>query len=263
MDFYDTHAHSYLSFDSKEDPRNYLSETTRTVALTEHLEFDYAYVEGGQTIPDFQRMLEWQRDWKEEGNQLLMGVEIGYSAGKAEELKKAIAPYPIDLKLLSSHHNNEYDFMDIHVDATPEEMLDSYLKQLSEALDYFPDAHIFCHFDYGFRIFDMAPKDFKKYEKHLVPILKKVIKHGLAFELNSKSIFDYENLAMYEWAIPIYQELGGTLFSIGSDAHKAESHYKNFGGLIQLLESFQVQSVAQFHKQKLTKYPLHELKKQF
>lgn len=263
MNFYDTHAHSFLSFDSEEDPRNYLSKKTKVVALTEHLEFDYVYVEGGQSIPVFDQMLEWQKAWKEEGNQLLMGVEIGYSKGNQQELKRAIAPYPMDIKLLSSHHNNEYDFMDTNADATPEEMLKSYLTQLSEALDHFSDAQIFCHFDYGFRIFDMAPKDFKKYEEHLVPILEKVIKHGLAFELNSKSIFEYENLAMYDWLIPIYQALGGTLFSIGSDAHEAGKHYLKFGELIPLLEKYNIQSVAQFYNQELTNYPLSELKKHF
>lgn len=153
--------------------------------------------------------------------------------------------------------------MDTKADATPEEMIKSYLTQLNEALDHFSDAQIFCHFDYGFRIFDLSPKDFKHYEEQLIPLLKKVIKYGLAFELNSKSIFGYENRAMYEWIIPIYQELGGRLFSLGSDAHEAESHYLNFGELINLLDKFEVQSVAQFYKQELTNYPLSELKKKF
>lgn len=263
MDFYDTHAHSLLSFDSEEEPNNYLTDLTQTVALTEHLEFDYKYVEGGQLIPQFEQIIDWQNVWKKEGNQLLMGVEIGYSKGNANRLKQAIEPFEMDLLLLSSHHNNEYDFMDTKVAATPEEMMGSYLSQLEEAVDYFPDAQIFCHFDYGFRIFDLSPNEFNNYEEQLVAILQKVIQHNLAFELNSKSIFDYENRAMYEWLIPIYQSLGGTLFSIGSDAHKATDHYKKFGELIHILDQFGVKSVAQFHKQQLSNYPLTELKKKF
>ncbi len=263
MNFYDTHAHSHLSFDSKEDPRNYLTDKTKIVALTDHLEFDFSFVEGGQAIPDFGQISQWQKDWEARDCQLLMGVEIGYSKGNEERLREAIAPYEMDLKLLSSHHNGEYGFMDTSGPARPEEMIDSYLTQLEEALDYFPDAQIFTHFDYGFRIFDMKEEDYKKYEARFIPILKKVIKHELAFELNSKSMFGYENMAMYEWIIPIYQELGGTLFSLGSDAHKASDHYYKFGEVIELLDKFNIESVAQFHKQELIAFPVEELKEHF
>ena len=153
--------------------------------------------------------------------------------------------------------------MDEEAEATPEEMIHSFLIQTEEALDYFSDAQIFCHFDYGFRIFDMNLQQFKVYEERLIPILQKVIDYGLAFELNSKSIFTYENLALYEYAIPLYQDLGGTLFSIGSDAHKTEEHYMEFGNLMNLLDKFDVDSVAQFHQQALSHYPLKELKRRF
>jgi histidinol-phosphatase (PHP family) len=263
LEFYDTHAHSLLSFDSEEDPKNYLIEDTRVVALTDHLEMDYAYVEGNELIPDFDQIPAWQKEWDSNGKELLMGVEIGYSKGNAKRLKQAIALYSMDLKLLSTHHNNTYDYMDENAEATPEEMIDSFLIQTEEAVDHFPEAQIFCHFDYGFRIFDMSLQQFKAYEERLVPILQKVIEYGLAFELNSKSIFGYENLDLYEHVIPIYQELGGRLFSIGSDAHKAEEHYMEFGNLINLLDKHQVETVAQFYQQELSHYPLKELKKRF
>lgn len=263
MEFYDTHAHSLLSFDSEEEPKNYLTKNTNVMALTEHLEMDYAYVEGDELVPNFEQTLAWQKEWAQEGKQLLMGVEIGYSDGNADKLRQAIQPYPMDLKLLSTHHNNRYDYMDEDADATPEEMIQSFLTQSEDALDHFSDAQIFCHFDYGFRIFDMTLQQFKAYEERLIPILKKVIEYGLAFELNSKSIFAYDNLALYEHVIPLYQKLGGTLFSIGSDAHKAEEHYMAFGNLINLLDKYQVDSVAQYHKQELSLYPLKDLKKRF
>jgi histidinol-phosphatase (PHP family) len=263
MEFYDTHAHSLLSFDSEENPKNYLSKSTNVVALTEHLEMDYTYVEEDTLIPDFDQMFEWKQAWKKEEKCLLMGVEIGYSHGNADRLKQAIKPYSLDLKLLSIHHNNDYDYMDARAKATPEEMLESFLTQSTEALEHFPDAQIFCHFDYGFRIYEMSEEQFEPYKERFIPIFKKMIKQGLAFELNSKSIFKYNNRALYEWAIPVYQNLGGNLFSIGSDAHQAEDQYMRFGELINLLDAFDIKTVAQFYKQKLSHYPIEELKKRF
>ena len=142
-------------------------------------------------------------------------MEVGYSHGNAGRLKAAIQPYQMDLKLLSIHHNNIYDYMDSKANATPEERLDSFLTQSAEALDHFSDAQIFCHFDYGFRIYEMNERQFESYKKRLISIFEKIIDKGLAFELNSKSIFNYNNRSIYEWAIPVYQDLGGILNRFG------------------------------------------------
>ena len=97
----------------------------------------------------------------------------------------------------------------------PAIVIPQYFAHLSE-------ADVFAHFDYGFRVFGLSLAEFKQYEAQFLPILDQVIKNKLAFELNAKSAYLYDNLALYEYAIGLYISRGGTLFSVGSDGYYLE-----------------------------------------
>lgn len=264
MLFYDTHMHSHLSFDCFEDPVKYLTPDTKRITFTEHLDLANTANEGQDDIPDFKQMLAWQEVFKQKYEvELLMGVEVGYVLSHRTRLKQILSEYEFDLVLLSVHQNDRYDYMDDTVEESAEVMIHAYLDQLIQALDDMGDCQIMTHFDYGFRIHRLEEADLLPYEPKLVQILEKCIEQGLAFELNSKSIFKYQNQFLYEWAIPKYQALGGTLFSLGSDAHQVSEHFQHFKELIQLLETFNVKEIAQFRSKELSLYPLDELKKFF
>lgn len=264
MLFYDTHMHSHLSFDCFEDPVRYLTPDTERITFTEHLDLANTANGGQDDIPDFEQMLAWKEVFKQQYKvELLTGVEVGYVPSHLTRLKEILANHEFDLKLLSVHQNNQYDYMDDTVTESAEVMINAYLDQLIQALDEMTGCQIMTHFDYGFRIHQLKATDLAPYESKLILILTKCIEHGLAFELNSKSIVKYNNQFLYEWAIPQYQALGGTLFSLGSDAHQVSEHFMDFKELIQLLERFNVEKVAQFSGQKLSLYPLADLKNHF
>lgn len=100
----------------------------------------------------------------------------------------------------------------------PAIVIPQYFAQLSE-------ADVFAHFDYGFRVFGLSLAEFKQYEAQFLTILDQVIKNKLAFELNAKSAYLYDNLALYEYVIDLYLSRGGTLFSVGSDGHYYLEHF--------------------------------------
>lgn len=259
MKFYDTHMHSHLSFDCFEDPEAYISEKTEFITFTEHLDLDNTANKRQDDIPNFDELLKWQKQFKEKFNvDLLLGVEIGFVPSHQERLEKIISTYDFDLKLLSVHQNEDYDYMD-SVDVQPEIMINKYLDQLLLALNLMKDCHIMTHFDYGFRIHQLMADQLAPYEDKLMAIFQKCADNGLAFELNSKSLYNYDNKDLYEWAIPRYQSVGGTLFSLGSDAHRVDEHFMRFDESIELLEKFGVSQVAQFNRGKLYFQDLEEL----
>lgn len=263
MKFYDTHMHSHLSFDCVETPQSYLDEETENITFTEHLDLENTANEGQDDIPDFQQHLNWQKQFKEaEQVNLLLGVEIGYVPTHQKRLEKILEPYPFDLKLLSVHQNSQYDYMDQTTGDAPEMMINKYLDQLLEALEQMKGCQIMTHFDYGFRIHPITADRLQPYENKLMRIFEKCANLGLAFELNSKSLWKYNKLDLYKWAIPRFQSVGGNLFSLGSDAHKADEHFMNFLDSIEILEKFGVTEVAQYQHQELYLYPLARLKKE-
>ena len=159
------------------------------------------------------------------------------------------------------HHNGQYDYLDDEVkDMDPAIVIPQYFAQLSEALVVI-EADVFAHFDYSFRVFGLSVAEFKQYEAQFLPILDQVIKNKLAFELNAKSAYLYDNLALYEYVIDLYLSRGGTLFSVGSDGHYLEHFRFHFDDLFALLKAKGVTELAIYQIRKANYGSITSLKK--
>ncbi len=251
MTFYDTHMHSYLSFDSEAEPTSYISEKTEILTFTEHLDLDNTIFDKRDDIPDFDEIVKWQEGFQTEHNiELLLGVEVGYVPGQADRLRAILSAYAFDVKLLSCHQNDRYDYMDEITEDSPEEMMTKYVNQLYEAVSTMTGCQIMTHFDYGFRVHHVSAETFEAYKEPLKRVFEQAIAKDFAFELNGKSIAKYGTLDLYKWAVPAYLELGGSIFTLGSDAHQASEHFLAFDEMIALLEEHGVTEVALYKKQK-------------
>lgn len=257
MQFYDQHCHTQLSFDSEASPWDYAKLGLDVLTFTEHLDLANPASNGQDDIPDFQQTLNWQKTFsKDYDSHLLLGVEVGYAPGQAARLREVLAPYDFDIQLLSCHHNLRYDYMDTaeHSDKLdePVAMMDQYVTQLLEAVQALPEVQVLAHFDYGFRVHNVSTQwIIERYGEQLIEVFKQCIRQDIAFELNSKSIYKYDKLALYRWAIPIYRQFGGHLFSLGSDAHEVADYQLAFDQLKALLLEFDIQEVALFEAQKV------------
>lgn len=260
MTFFDQHMHSHFSFDSTEDPFNYISEDTKVLTLTEHFDFNNPYNHFNDDIPDFDAIIALQKEMKEKhGVKLLLGVETGYVPEYHNQIEALLSRYDFDHILLSCHHNNEFDFMDPKIKNQSYDPIEVYLKQLKTAISKNNYAQIFTHFDYGMRIHDMTVQELKNYESLLVDVFDAVIQKKLAFELNSKSMYKYGCYDLYLYAIPLYQSLGGKLFSLGSDAHEVADHFLNFNESIEILKHHNVEAVQVYQKKKQIDIPIDSL----
>jgi len=101
---------------------------------------------------------------------------------------------------------------------------------------------------------------FEAFKEPLKRVFKQAIENDFAFELNGKSIVKYGTIELYKWAIPTYIELGGTIFSLGSDAHNASEHFIGFADMIALLEQHGVAKVALYKNQERYMVPLKTVK---
>ena len=239
-------------------PRNedYLTNYDGYVVTTEH--FDLANpVTKVDDIPDYEMYSQTIDSLnKRFGNRVLKGIEIGYIASEKDRIIDYLADKDYDLKLLSVHHNGQFDYLDDEVkDMDPAIVIPQYFAQLSEALVVI-EADVFAHFDYSFRVFGLSVAEFKQYEAQFLLILDQVIKNKLAFELNAKSAYLYDNLALYEYVIDLYLSRGGTLFSVGSDGYYLRHFRFHFDDLFALLKAKGVTELAFYQKGKRIMVPL-------
>ena len=241
MNYYDQHLHTFLSFDSEERFENYLAFQPEFFVATDHFDLKNPYSNYRDDIPDYEQLQQCHQTLQEQtATKLLKGIEIGVVPGQETQIRDYLDQHPYDLKLVSIHQNGSFDYMD---DAVLEKdkltVVKSYFDQMATVLDTFSDGHI--------RRFDFTAEELAQhFEKELTVIFKKVVARELAFEVNAKSFGPYQNASLYEYAIPLYQSVGGKLFTLGSDAHKSSDYRLLFAEMSQMLCSFGVEQLAVF-----------------
>lgn len=150
--------------------------------------------------------------------------------------------HPYDLKLISIHQNGRFDYMDdVVLTKNRIDLVRECFDQMLKVLESFPEGDVLTHFDYGLRRFAFTPDEFAEhFEYSLLKIFKKIVEREMAIELNAKSFLKYGNEELYRYAVPLYQSVGGKLFTLGSDAHVAEDFQMGFKERGQLLTDYQV-----------------------
>ena len=233
----DNHLHTYFSYDCEADFQDYLDHYPGEIVTTEHYDLSNPYGGSHQDdVPDYEaysaKIAELNQVY---GNRIKKGIEIGYYAPRKADILAFLADKDYDLKLLSVHHNGSFDYLEDQVLALDKaELIPRYLKEVEAAIEAVP-ADVLAHFDYGFRKFQVTVEELKSFEHLLRQLFQKMIDHGLAFELNCKSMYLYGHEDLYIYALSLVKELGGQRFSVGSDGHKLEHFRLNFDRVAQIL----------------------------
>lgn len=251
MPYFDQHVHTRYSFDSDAEMLDYLNQTKLPFVTTEHLEMSNPYDDKRDDKPDYQAYVAEQAQLAQTvGNELLRGIEVGYYEPRLDAIKAYLAAGDYDITLLSFHHDGSYDYQDTHFrDVDVRTQVVTYYERMLAGLQKFHDADVLAHFDYGLRVLDVTPAQLAAWAG---PLLKQIfalaVQYQLAFELNTKSMYRWRNVALYEYALPLYLEAGGTLFTIGSDAHIGDAFRNHFADAQELLKQNGVDKLAVYHK---------------
>lgn len=247
--YYDQHMHSNFSFDSEEQLENYLKITTHPIVTTEHFDLHNPLENGRDSIPDYEAYVDKMTELADQYQRpIYKGIEVGYSFGQAEQIQAFLVGKNYDLILLSIHSNQKYDYMeDQATELALPNLVEEYYGLMNEAIDQVPQANVLAHFEYGFRIREISVAEYRQLaEPMLTKVFQNAIDHDLAMEINSKSIILRDNLALYEYAIELWQSLGGTKFTLGSDAHEVAHFELGFPELKAMLKRHGVQQLVSF-----------------
>lgn len=251
MRYYDQHVHTHYSFDSEAQMRDYLAQTKLPFVTTEHLEMSNPDDDKRDDLPDYPAYIaEQARMAAACGNDMLRGIEAGYYAPRLDSLRAYLAAGDYDITLLSFHHDGERDYQNAYfrsIDTRAHVI--TYYERMLAGLQQFHDADVLAHFDYGLRVLDVTPEQLAEWAEPLLrQIFASAVKYNLAFELNTKSMFRWHNAALYDYALPLYLAAGGTLFTIGSDAHTGDAFRNHFTDAQALLRRNGVNQLAVYRK---------------
>ncbi len=233
----DYHIHTSHSVDSNVFMDDYCKRAIalgiQEVCFTDHVDYDIVNDQLGpnttQTI-DYDAFFEQIESCRATyGDQLTIraGVEFGIQKHTISKYQHDAKQYPFDFILLSSHEidNQEFWLYDYQKNKTQLEIHQGYYQNLLDIIQSFDDYSVLAHLDVIKRYDDYGPFDDQLIlETHITPILKHIIEHGKGIEVNASS-FQYElpDLMPSTLILKKYYELGGTIITIGSDAHHIDA----------------------------------------
>lgn len=236
----DNHLHTYFSYDSKANFEDYLKLTDGDIVTTEH--FDLSNPDTlRDDIPDYDSYSAKIKSLNETyGNRFKKGIEIGYYQPREKDIISYLSDKTFDLKLLSVHHNGQFDYLnDVVLKKDKMEVTQDYLNHLEYAIGRV-EADVLAHFDYGFRKYHLTVQELQTFENQLKRIFKKMIAQNLAFELNSKSMYLYDNEELYRYALTLLKQLNCQRYSLGSDGHSRMHYQLEFDRILQILSDFNI-----------------------
>lgn len=251
MNYYDQHMHTHFSPDSSEKFENYLEQTDGVIVTTEHLDFNDPYNDGTDTVLDYDAYIEEIEGLNlQYGGRIRRGIEVGYTRESFPQIQSYLEGKSFDVVLLSVHQNGEYDYlMPVVYTKNPKDVMNEYYDLCLEAVRNVDQANVFAHFDYGIRRLGVSVEELKEFEPQLTELLKEIIRKKMALELNTRSMYEYGNVDLYRYVIQLYLQLGGTRFSLGSDAHSTDKYRYHFEDAAALLRENGVISVVQYRNQ--------------
>ena len=249
--YYDQHMHTHFSPDSAESFENYLKQTDGWLVTTEHLDFHDAYNGGVDTILDYVAYtnkidaLNASHDGR-----IRRGIEVGYTPESHAQIMSYLAGKAFDVILLSVHQNGVYDYLQPIIDEMdPRAVMQEYFSLYTEAVRQVDGANVFAHFDYGIRRLPVSVSDLQEFEPALKGLLAEILGKEMALELNTRSMYEYNNVELYRYLIGLYLEMGGNRFSIGSDAHSIQKYRYHFDDAVALLRELGVTELTLYKNQ--------------
>lgn len=253
MVIFDQHLHSDFSPDSREKLESYLAFASgEDIVTTEHLDFVDPDKGGFSSLPDYDgysRVIDELN--KNRKLHFYKGIEIGFVQKHEDRILEFLKGKDYNLKLLSIHQDGEIEFYCAeHYGFSLEKVIPYYYELMIGALESRIDFDVLAHFEYGVRYRPASYQDLDRYgRKYLEKIAELLIKKDMALEINTKSVFKYDKIDLYDYFIEIYKNKGGKLFTISSDGHSVSEFRYSFDSARDYLLNKGISEIR-YHKDK-------------
>lgn len=256
MYYVDYHIHSMFSDDSNttlEDiVKNAISKGIKEICITDHVDYG---VKTDMNCPYFFYKREFLRIQKIYKKDITMkfGIEFGLQTEYIHLFQKDFDKYDFDFIIMSNHQvgNKEFWTYEFQEGKTQKEYHTQYYQAILNCVNNYKDYSVLGHLDMIKRYDKNGSYDDENVKNIICQILKQVIKDGKGIEINTSSHQYKLNDTMPSTNIlKWYKELGGTIITIGSDAHDTSRIGSHFDTSIIKLKEIGFNEIYTFEKMK-------------
>mgnify|MGYP002869386139 CR=1 FL=1 len=263
--YIDSHVHSNISHDGISTITEHIygarEKGISELTFTEHYD-DYTGIKTKLSTLDID---EYYKEYYKHKNDRITktnyGIEIGLRPESYDKIFKMVKENSFDFIIGSSHitcgKDMAYD-KSFFENNTPFQSIMNYLNEvLTNIKLYSNEFDVYGHIDYVIRYVIkyygniMNKLDYNEFKDILDEILLILIRKDKGIEINTSG-FRY-GLGSPHPNIEIlrrYKELGGSIITIGSDAHKVEDLASHFNESLYILEQVGFDSIAVYHDRK-------------
>lgn len=155
------------------------------------------------------------------------GLEFGIQTITIPQFEALYARYQdkLDFVLLSMHQVNNQEFWtgDFFRGRTQKEYNDAYYDEILRVQEQFPHYSVLAHLDLLARYDPAGPYPFEKEKDRIAAILERAIRDEKGIEINTSSWhYGLKDTQPSRQILRLYKDLGGRIFTFGSDAHRKE-----------------------------------------
>lgn len=189
------------------------------------------------------------------------GLEFGIQTHTIKQYKALYKTWQeeLDFVLLSMHQVNDKEFwtQEFQAGKTQQEYNLEYYKEILEVMKRFQNYSVLAHLDLIVRYDKHGRFPFEETEDIIAEILKLAIHDGKGIEINTSSWhYGLTDTQPSREILRLYKDLGGTILTTGSDAHKPEYLADHFTEAHQILRSIGFREFCTFDHMEPVFHPL-------
>lgn len=247
----DLHIHTNASHDAEgsvaEFCRSAIEKGIKTIGITNHLDLDPGLEHCGDY--NHQAVLEEvERARKTFGDslQIVVGVEVSYQSEYENEIARALDAIKADFIMGSVHMLGGADYIITEENGArnffrnksdPQEVYGVYFQEVLRAVK-FGYFDVLGHLDvikrFGETLFQ--PLRPNEYYGEIRRIIEGLIKRNMALEVNTSGLHHLvKEIYPSPYILKLYRELGGTMLTLGSDAHNPGDIARGFDQAVKLI----------------------------
>ncbi len=255
MTIEDYHIHSKYSFDGNMSFEEIVQESIKKnlseIAVTDHIELAAPDIMTEFNVNAARMEFDKVREKYEGQITIKRGMELGNAQLDMQQADIVAQEFDGDF-ILGSVHNLEInhdvwysDYRKINKKQFYHAYLDA-VYEVAQKADYDVLAHITypskgIYTQTGWRL------DLKEYQKQFEKIFEAVISRGKGIEVNTSGLrVSLQEALPNEEILKLYRDCGGTIITVGSDAHKAEDIGEGIKEAMQCLEKLKFEGITTY-----------------
>lgn len=259
---YDYHVHSHFSGDCEELMEDSIREAIKmggkSICFTDHIDYDYPEPYASDLFELDPNELYKDIDFfkkKYKGKIIIQkGIELGLQRQIIKQCNEFVNNNDLDFVLCSFHTCKKKDLYngDYFKNKTALESWNIFIEEMIYILNRFTNYSVVGHLDILKRYNeDVRKLPLNEYILNVEKVLKVIIKSNRGIEVNMSGLRIDSNETLP--SIPIlemYFKLGGTIITIGSDAHKKEDLYSHYKETLIILRNIGFKEFTIYEKMK-------------